>query len=293
MLASLELYAQATLSPAEHMVAGANYAAALEWLRANPSERAAWHLLASRAYDGLDKPEKAVEEAEAALALNPEDESAHLQLGQIFLSRHTPSAALEIFSDAQQLLPESFLLRLGRGLALKELGRYDEAAGELEKCLELKPSSGIVFDGLGTALLHGHQLGKLLGLSESFRRNNPADFRGFYYEAAARDGLGMPDGEVLELLRTSVRLNDRFAAAFSLMGKILLRRNSLKDAQSALERALVLRPDHVPSHMALAATYKKRGLEADAAREFAAIRELQRKGQQPPLSLRYGRGGKR
>lgn len=269
------------------------YATALEWLRANASGTASWHLLASRAYDGLDKPEKAVEEAEAALALNPEDEAAHLQLGQIFLSRHTPSAALEIFSDAQKLLPESFLLRLGRGLALKELGRYEEAAGELEKCLEQRPSSSIAFDGLGTALLHGHQLGKLLRLSELFRRNNPADFRGSYYEAAARDGLGMSDEESLELLRTSVRLNDKFAAAFGLMGKILLRQNSLQDAQGALERALALRPGHIPSHMALASTYKKLGLEADAAREFAAIRELQRKGQQPPPSLRYGRGGKR
>lgn len=60
---------------------------------------------------------------EAALALDPRSEAAHLQLWQIFLGHHTPRAAADIFTDALALHPDSFLLRLGRGLAYKDCPR--------------------------------------------------------------------------------------------------------------------------------------------------------------------------
>jgi predicted Zn-dependent protease len=76
----------------------------------------------------------------------------------------------------------------------------------------------------------------------------------------------------------------------SLLGKILLRQNSLKAAVVALERAIALRPDHVPSHMTLANAYRKFGRPTDASREFQAIRKLNERKLQPQPSLRYHRG---
>lgn len=75
-------------------------------------------------------------------------EAAHLQLGQIFLSHNTPQAALEVFSEALLILPDSFLSRLGKGLALKDLGRYPEAAAELLASLARRPDYPVKYTAI-------------------------------------------------------------------------------------------------------------------------------------------------
>lgn len=289
LMAGLAL-AQDTLAPVERLIADGKHQAALEALEKNLARPVRWHLLASKAYEGTNDLPQAISEVEAALRIEPRNEAAHLQLGQIFLSHNTPLAALEVFSEALQMFPQSFLIRLGRGLALKEIARYDESAAELRVCLSRQPSSGIAFDALATVLLLSSRFEEVQQVSDAYSNRNPADFRGYFYMAAGREGAGLPDDPSLKLLRTSLELNPTFAASLSLVGKILLRRNSLQEAAVALERSLALRPDHVPSHMTLANVYRKLGREADAAREFQSIRELHEKERQPGPSLLYHRG---
>ena len=282
--------AQDTLAPADRLIATGKYAEALETLRQEPAPTFRWHLLASKAYEGLNDPARAVAEAEAALALDAKSEAAHLQLGQIFLSHNTPAAAYEIFTEAQKVFPDSFLISLGKGLSLKEIGKWDEAAAELGQCVDRQPSSGVAFDALATVLLHGSKFEEVRKVSGAFIKRNPDDFRGYYYAAAGREGSGLPDDDTHKLLEKSLRLNPNFAASLSLEGKILLRRNAAKDAAAALERAVSLRPEHVQSHMMLANAYRKLGREADALREFQTVRELHERERQPQPSLIYHRG---
>ncbi|MEO8128701.1 MAG: tetratricopeptide repeat protein [Bryobacteraceae bacterium] len=289
LIAGLAL-AQNSLAPVERLISAGRYQSAAEELSRHANGSLQWHLLASKAYEGLGDLPRAVSEAEAALQMEPRSEAGHLQLGQIFLSHNTPLAALDIFTDAQQLFPKSFLIRLGRGLALKEIGRYEEAAGELQECLRQQPSSRIAFDGLGTALLQSSKFEELVQVSEAYSKRNPEDYRGYFYLAAAREGLALSDDVSLKLLRKSLQLNPNFAASLSLLGKILLRQNSLQEAVAALERSVALRPDHVPSHMTLATVYRKLGREKEAAREFETIREIHEKERQPSPSLLYHRG---
>lgn len=250
------------------------------------------HLLASKAYDGLNQPAEAVREAEAALTLEPRSEAAHLQLGQIFLARHTPEAALEIFSDALMLLPDSLMLRLGKGLALKDLARYPDAETELAACLALKPELGIAFDALATVQLHAKRFEELQRLSSSFRERQPGDYRGPYFQAAALDGLKGDAGVIEKLLSESLRLNPRFAAAHALLGKVRLQGGNVQGAIAALETAIRLRPDHGPAALHLAQAYQKAGFAGKAARAFQRVRELKEAERTPPPSLRYHRGGK-
>lgn len=282
-------WGQDQLGSVERLLAASQPKQALDLLQSMPQSYG-WHLLASRAYEALNDPAKAVEQAEAALALNPKGEAAHLQLGQIFLSHNTPAAALEIFTDAQQVLPDSFLIQLGKGLALKELQKYDEAVETLRACLQQQPGSGVAFDGMATSLLHSQNFEVLLRESSSFRARNPQDFRAYYFEAAARDGLRQPDAETQKLLEQSLERNSQFAASWGLLGKILLRQDNPSQAVTALERAVSLRPNHVPSHMNLGKAYRLVGRAADSEREFQLVRQLNEKGQQPPPSLTYHRG---
>lgn len=273
----------------EKSVAGGQYRHALEELARLPATPRR-HLLASKAWDGLGDPQRAVQEAEAALSLAPALEAAHLQLGQIFLSRNTPEAALEIFTEALGVLPDSLLLRLGRGLALKDLLRYDEAEKELAECLRRRPGFPIAFDALATVYLHSKRYPEAMGLADDYRRRYPADYRGPYFAAAAREGAKQDPAEALALARESVQRNARYAAGYALIGKLLLQSGSAKEAVAPLERAVALRPDYTPAVLHLAQAYKANGQEPEAARAFEQLRQLKAREQIGSPALRYHRG---
>ena len=272
----------------EKLIASGKYREALTLLSTMPAD-ARSHLLASKAYDGLNDPARAVQEAEAALALDPRQETAHLQLGQIFLGHNTPQAALEVFSEALTLLPDSLLLRLGKGLALKDLARYDEAETELRVCLGRKPDFPLAFDTLATVYLHAKRFEDLQRVSGEYRARYPNDYRGSYFAAAALDGLLQPK-PIEPLLAESIRLNPTFAAAHALLGKVKLQSGDAAAAIPELEQAMRLRPDYAPAALHLAQAYQKAGRDADAARAFERLRDLKEKERMPKPALRYHRG---
>src|SRR5712691_7326707 len=282
----LALLAFADWSAVEKMLAAGQYRAALADLEQATDHPAGWHVLASKAYDGLNDPARAVREAEAALSLEPRSEPAHAQLGGIFLSHNTPAAALDIFSDALQLLPQSSLLRLGKGLALKELQRYDEAESELSACWPIP----VVFDALATVYLHRVKFTEAKELAARFIAANPDDYRGYYFLAAAKDGLQEADAR--PLAEQSLRRKPDFAAAHALLGKILLREGETEAAATSFELAIQYRPSLTQAHLQLAQSYKKLGRDEEAAREFAIVRELKEKEAQPRPALRYHRGAR-
>jgi tetratricopeptide (TPR) repeat protein len=276
----------------EKLIAANDFRAALTDLERRPADSVQWHLLVSKSYDGLKDAARAVEHAEKALALDARSEAAHLQLGQIFLSHNTPAAALDIFSEALSILPESLFLRLGRGLALKDLSRYDEAEAEFKTCLRMNPKFPLAFDSLATVLIHSKRFEDAVGAADDYRGKFPEDFRGPYFAAAGREGLKLDPRQIVSLLRESIRLNPGFAASHALLGKVLLETGKTENAIDSLETAVRLRPDYTPAMLYLAQAYRKARRESDAARTFARVRELKEKEQAPAPSLRYHRGKK-
>ncbi len=284
----------ATLAPAEAAISDGKYNVALTQLQAIPTRTARWHLLASKAWEGLEDPAKAVAEAEAALRQEPGNAANHVQLAQIFLENNTPQAALEVFDGALALFPDMYLLRLGKGLSLKELQLYSEAERELHWCLERRPESALAFDALATIYLHLSRFEEARTLSQAFLARNDSEARGYYFLAAARAGEWAAADETLRLLAESLRRNPSFAAAHALLGKLLLREGKARaaDAAAHLRKAAELRPDLVEAHLHLAQALRWLGDEAGAAREFDTVRRLKAKEREPRKELLYHRGSR-
>lgn len=294
MAAYIALFAQVSsdsLPIIEQLIASGQFQEALRRTEGLPLT-VQRHLLASKSHDGLGDAARAVAEAEKALALDPRNEAAHLQLGQIFLSNNTPQAALEVFTDALALHPYSFLLRTGRGLALKDLNLYDEAIAELKKCLEAKPGFAICFDGLATSYLNARRFDELAAAAAEQEKINPADYRSPYFAAAARNATGGPAKETMTLLQSSTKRNPRFAASHALLGRVLIQEGDIAGAISALETAVRLRPDYAPALLNLAQAYKKAGREQDAAHVFDRLRAANEKERAGKPALIYHRGPK-
>ncbi len=284
--------AEPDLAAVEKLIASGAFQNALAELERAARRDARWHALASKIYDGRNDPARAVEEAQAALDLEPRNESHHLQLAQIFLNRNTPLAAYEIFSEAQALFPESLLVRLGKGLALKELQRYEEAEQELHECLRRDPKLGLAFDALATVYLHTKRYEDAQRAAERYLQDNPNDFRGYYYQAAGREGRKIETAETERLLQRAMALKPDFAASHALLGKVLLEAGRHAEAAAALEQAVRLRPDYSPAYYHLANAYRRLRRPGDAARQLQVFNELKEKERQPVPALRYRRGRK-
>jgi tetratricopeptide (TPR) repeat protein len=247
------------------------------------------HLAASQVYDRWKEPAKAVSEAQAEIQSNPKSLAGYLQLGQIFLEYNTPEPAVEIYTKALQLAPDSLVARLGEGLALTGMHRLDEAEKELRVCYQREPTAA-AFDALASLYLEAMEYEKLAAIAQQYSGTNPSDYRGYYYLAAAREHEEEQRPAVEALLKKAIGLDPNFAASFALLGKLLLQDGRALESARELERAIQLRPDYRPAHLYLANAYKKLGREADAAREFQLVRELNEKEATKP-SLRYHRGG--
>jgi tetratricopeptide (TPR) repeat protein len=267
----------------EKLIATGAYEAALVQLKrvAELQQRTArWHLLASKAYDGLDDVSRAIEEAEAALALDFYNQDHHLQLGQIFLTHNAPEDAHEILTEALKLFPRSLLVRAGRALAANELRRYEEAAEDFSICLRERPDFGIALDGLATAYLNTNRAEELRGIADEFAQRNPAEYRAYYYGALARSTLHSELERAESLVRTAIALRPDFSGAHELLGRLLKEQGRLVEAIAALERAVKLRPNYSPARFQLATLYQQTGRTEDARREFAAVRRLKQAEEQ-------------
>ena len=280
----LALLAVAEFAAIERRISSGDFRAALAQLELAAERPAVWFVLASKAHDGLNDPAKAVSAAESALRLDPSSEAAHLQLGSIFLTRNTPAAAAEIFTEAERILPQSIAVRLGKGLALKELQRYDEAEGTLANCWP----HPIAFDALATVYLFRSKFAVTKALAIQFIASNPADYRGHYYLAAAKDGLEEKDAA--DAVREGLTRNPRFAAAHALLGKIQLREGELQQAIESFQSAIRLRPELTQAHLQLAQALKRAGRADESSREFDIVRELKVREAEPKPSLLYHRG---
>jgi tetratricopeptide (TPR) repeat protein len=246
----------------------------LQTLSEAVKQTAQWHLIASRAYDGLGDPKRAIEEAQTGLAIDPHNPAVHLQLGQIFLSWNTPQPAFDVFTSALKLFPESTPILLGRGIALMDLGRYNEAANDFKVCLKRKPDLGIAFESLETTYLKAGQLEDAVNAATQYSKDFPNDYRGHYYLAAATDQIQGDPNVIQAELNETIRCKPDYVPANVLEAKMLSRAGDATRALAILEGAVRQNPSYPSAHIELAKLYRKMGRNDEAVRELKILEKV-------------------
>jgi tetratricopeptide (TPR) repeat protein len=103
---------------------------------------------------------------ERAMAVAPEWEAVHFELGKLRLRSDDTELAAAAFAEAGRLMP-SFSAAFGNlGAALGELDRHEEALAALEQALQFDPYGHTVLNNLGAA---ARDLGRLDDAESAFR----------------------------------------------------------------------------------------------------------------------------
>lgn len=115
----------------------------------------------------LGHQERALEDCEAALVLEPANLPALLAQGDLYFALQLPDLAEASYSKAIKAAPAEPLAWINRGVSRDEQGRFAEAIADFTRALELDPGSAPAFAGRGVSR---SQAGDMSGMCADYIR---------------------------------------------------------------------------------------------------------------------------
>ena len=174
-------------------------------------------------YSGLGQYEEAAELLQAVVARDSAVVEVVRLLGVVYLHLNRPEQAVQALQRASMLAPDHWQTHYRLGLAHNRLGASEQAIAAFERALVLAPDEPMPY-------LHLAQTYQRLGQGSS------AD------EALRHFAALQPRKEEIDRYRQAIRSNPGDPGAHAKLGLALAQDGRLQEAQTALERSLVLEP---------------------------------------------------
>jgi tetratricopeptide (TPR) repeat protein len=215
-----------------------------------------------------------------------------LSRGDLALRDGQTFGAIEAFSGAIALRPESMLAHLRRGETYRQRGDLDAAARDFRKASALDPSAIRPLEALGDVL---YRRQRFKGAADVYRRRLGLDDRS--EQVAYKLALShYRDGDIdatLAALAQALRLNDQLPDAYYLLGLCLRNKQRLPDAVKALEAAVARSPEMIPAREELAELYGSLKRHADELEQlqYMALFERANAERQVAVGLAQARAG--
>lgn len=208
-------------------------------------------------------------------AARDRDYRALLARGDAAFRDEQTFTAIEAYSGAVALRPDSMLAHLRRGETYQRQGSLEEAARDFRLAGSLDPTATRPLEALGDVLYQMQRFGRAAETYESCLKLDDRLARVSYKLALARyrDGAIEP---ALAALEQSIRLNDRLPDAFYLRGLCLREQRRTGEAQQAFEHAVSLSPGLIAAREELADLYGTQGRRADELEQLQVIAGLDR-----------------
>jgi tetratricopeptide (TPR) repeat protein len=188
--------------------------------------------------------------------------------------------------DLMNEAPFSYQVHELNAESLEVQGKWDEAAAEYKKILEINPDLAGIHYRLGRVLLSKPNPPPevLQEAKQHFLRELKIDPQNAGAEGVlgelARQANEWPDA--IDHFTRATKLDNGFAEAYLGLGSALLAEKRFADAVAPLETAVKLQPDNPTAHYNLATALSRTGRKEEADREFAIHRKMQ-EANTPPV----------
>jgi tetratricopeptide (TPR) repeat protein len=216
-----------------------------------------------------------------------------IALGDSSLARDQTSLAIEAFSGAVALKPDSMLGYLKRGDTYRRGGDFGAALRDLRRAATIDPMAPRPKELLGDVNLAMGRFERAAEDYSGFVAIDDRSARVLYKLALARYRHGNASA-ALEPLRQSIAIDDRFTEAHYLLGMCLRDRRSEAEALRSLLRAVSLNPAYSPARAELAELFLALGRTREAIQQLEALAALEpsRAERLVDVGLAYARSGR-
>ena len=272
----------------------------------------AWFMLGN-VHTRVNRQEQAIEYFKRVLALKPDDEMAMVNMANAFRQIGKDEEALVGYRRFLELDPKNSQIRYEVAQILIDRGELDEASKLLTEALQLEPKMVAARNALGAVALKKGNVAQAeqeiraaiaqrpdvrlahfnLALIAEERRDyrtaideylkeielHPSSYKAMFNLGRLYGEMGQRDAQ-LRAYREAIAANPMFAEGHLYLAKLLLDMNrELDEAARLAERGVELGPrsPYAPlGHYVRADLYSRQGRHADAAREAALGRKLER-----------------
>lgn len=183
--------------------------------------------------------------------------------------------AIEAYSGAIALRPDSMVAHLRRGETYRRRHDLDNAARDFRMAVSIDPSAVRALEALGDVLYEQQWYGRA---AEIYERRLKVDERapGVAFKLALARYRDRHLEAALAAISQTLRLDDRRAEAYYLRGLCLRERNDPGGAARAFERAVERAPELIEAREELADLYAAAGRHPDELEQLQLIASMQR-----------------
>ena len=235
---------------------------------AGTEQRADVRHLLGKAYADAGQPDAAATEFQAAINLEPYQESYYFDFANNLLHEQKYETAIEVLQSAKRNFDKSAQIELALGVAAYGLRRYADAATAFERTITLAPEIEQPYVFLGKMLDQvPAKVPGLTALFAGYEKAHPDNYAGYLLHAKALMAQSSEPDLPAALLRKACSLDARQAEPHYQLGVLLQRERKFVDAAKEFEGAAALDPNDPATHYHLAQVYDRLDRRDDAAKE--------------------------
>ncbi len=225
------------------------------------------HYGLGRAYHELGQLDKAIEQYQAALQLEPGHLLANLNLGVVLARQGRLTDATNYFGAVLAREPKMVEAHLNMGNALFLLKDYAGATNHFAHVLALVPQHPEAHRTYAAALVELGDFNSALGHVNEAIRLVPKDVWLHVFKGRALSGLGRSD-EALDAYFTALNINYECAEAHFYLALQWLKRGRLQDAIASFKEAVRINPSWAEAHVQLGIVLTTQGMLAEAIAHY-------------------------
>lgn len=191
------------------------------------------------AYAKLKDYEKAFNDFNHAISLNPEDASFWINIGNVYEELRNYEKAIECFTHAIDLEPDNANFYNRRGIVNGDLKHYSESLKDFNHAIKLKPDVSIFY--LFKAITHGNLSqydDAINALTQAINLDpdnaNLYKHRGIFFDELGKHELAIRD------LNQAVKLEPKNAGTWNTLGLLYSHKRDYEEADNCYIEALKL-----------------------------------------------------
>lgn len=237
-------------------------------------------------YSGLKQHEKAIENFNRAVEINPNFARAYSNRGVIYSDLKKFDRAIADCNIAIILDPNEAVSYYHRGVVYTELGHWEKAIKDYSKAIKLNPNFIEAYNNCGNAYAHLKLYNEALEDFNKAIELNPNFAAAYNNRGNAYSDIGNHNKAIKDY-KIALKLNSKFAMAYFGLGLVYGRLNDYDKAVENYSRAIELDPNLERAYCNRASDFNKLGQYEKAIENCNKVIELLN----PSDSLAYNNRG--